>query len=232
MQPCPPALAPRRAARAHSRRGPGRPTEDLRVRERIVEAATGLFAEQGFSATSLRAIGREVGITPPSLLHYFPTKEALYAEVLTRVAQSFERWAGEREEEGGTCPEERIVSLVDSYLAWTRGHDAYARIILRELMDNVSRSTRAKRWFLGPIVRRCAERVREAQAAGALGPFDPELFVFQFVGSVAYVHVGAPTIRRILDRPGAHDPMEEFRVELLANVRAMLRGHRTAPEKS
>lgn len=68
-----------------ARRGRGRPrgaagTGD--TRERIVEAATELFAERGFHATPMTAIATASGLSQTGLLHHFASKEDLLAAVL------------------------------------------------------------------------------------------------------------------------------------------------------
>jgi AcrR family transcriptional regulator len=51
-------------------------------RERILEAARQVFAEEGLDGASLRAIALRAGYTPAALYFYFESKEDMYAEVL------------------------------------------------------------------------------------------------------------------------------------------------------
>ena len=52
---------------------------------RIKEVGLRLFAEQGYEATPLSAIAREVGIRTPSLYNHFISKEALFLTLVEEV---------------------------------------------------------------------------------------------------------------------------------------------------
>jgi len=52
------------------------------TRAAIVETATRLFAEKGFSATSTAEIAEGAGVTKSLVLYHFSTKEALWREVI------------------------------------------------------------------------------------------------------------------------------------------------------
>jgi AcrR family transcriptional regulator len=59
-----------------------RQQQALARREQIVEAALGLFAQQGFDGTSTKHIAQVVGVTEGLVFHYFPTKADLLTAVL------------------------------------------------------------------------------------------------------------------------------------------------------
>jgi len=68
----------------------GRPRADPRTstadpQEEILQAAAELFASEGYTATSTRAIAQAVGLRQASLFHYYPRKEAILAELLDRT---------------------------------------------------------------------------------------------------------------------------------------------------
>jgi AcrR family transcriptional regulator len=57
-------------------------------REEVLEAALALIAEHGVRGASMRALASELGISQPSLYHYFPSKNAMVAAIVEHSAQS------------------------------------------------------------------------------------------------------------------------------------------------
>ena len=64
-------------------------TDTKPTSERILDAAEDLFAEKGYTATSLGEVADRVGIRSPSLYNHFRNKEALYSAVLDRLLDEF-----------------------------------------------------------------------------------------------------------------------------------------------
>lgn len=60
----------------------GRYAKGEQRRERILAVALEVFTEGGFHASSTKEIARRVGVTEPTLFHYFGSKQALLAAVL------------------------------------------------------------------------------------------------------------------------------------------------------
>ncbi len=64
---------------AETRRRPGRPVGASDTREAILSSARELFARNGISKTSIRAIAAAAGVDSALVHHYFGTKEKLFA---------------------------------------------------------------------------------------------------------------------------------------------------------
>jgi AcrR family transcriptional regulator len=73
------------ASKAHTA-APDRPAG---TRDAILDAAERLFAERGFAGTSVRDIVRESQSSPPSLYHFFGSKENLLVELVADRYASF-----------------------------------------------------------------------------------------------------------------------------------------------
>lgn len=64
-----------------SKRAPGRPKDDLlaaRRQEEILEAATQVFATDGFQNTDLQEVADKLGVAKGTLYRYFPSKQELF----------------------------------------------------------------------------------------------------------------------------------------------------------
>jgi AcrR family transcriptional regulator len=91
------------------------------TRQTILRAATKLFIKEGWQNTTTRGIAQAAGIAAGTLFNYFPTKEALAAEI---VAEALGRAAGEfrahRIEENSL--EADLFSLIWTGLRGLRGY--------------------------------------------------------------------------------------------------------------
>jgi AcrR family transcriptional regulator len=55
----------------------------------IVQAATWLFAEQGFDGTTTLQISKEAGITEPVIYYHFKGKDELFTNIITSTFETF-----------------------------------------------------------------------------------------------------------------------------------------------
>lgn len=83
------------------------------VRQRIIEAALGAFAETGYRATTMKEIALRAEISQRGLVHHFPTKEDLLLEVLVMY----------EDESARLMPTEGLHRQIDGLLSVAR-HNA------------------------------------------------------------------------------------------------------------
>ena len=80
---------PSTASKISSRR---EPHEEPTTRERLIDAAIGLFAERGYAAVTVRDLARATGLTTGSIYGNFANKAILLVEAIeARLAQDLER---------------------------------------------------------------------------------------------------------------------------------------------
>ncbi len=87
----------------------------IETKDKILDAAERLFAENGYLATSLRRIMNEAGVNVAAVHYYFRSKESLLEAVLVRRAETANRERlellerCERAAEGDTLPLEQVI---------------------------------------------------------------------------------------------------------------------------
>ena len=74
--------------------------ENESVRHRLLAAATDLFTQKGYAATTVREIVGAAGVTKPVLYYYFRNKEGIYLELMreafSRLDELIAGTAGDR----------------------------------------------------------------------------------------------------------------------------------------
>jgi TetR/AcrR family transcriptional regulator len=95
--------------------------------ERILDAAEDLFAEKGYSATSLGDVADSVGIRSPSLYNHFRNKEALYNAVLERLLEAFGAPLSELRE--GPITRQRIYQWLETIVRLHHRRPNLARLM-------------------------------------------------------------------------------------------------------
>lgn len=101
---------------------------------RILVAAEEEFGRSGYEGTHLQEIASAVGISRPSLLYHYGTKEELYAAVVQRAFVALgNALSGAMGGEGAF--EVRFDRVVRRFLLHLEESPPFARLMLRELLD-------------------------------------------------------------------------------------------------
>jgi len=80
--------------------------------EQILMIAKTLFAQNGFDSVSMRDLAKAIGITPPALYHYFPTKQSLQVATLVAAHNRLPAASLDDLEVDGLQPEEKLYRFV------------------------------------------------------------------------------------------------------------------------
>lgn len=110
-------------------------------RDDIVAAAGRMFADQGYHGTSMRDLGRELGLLGSSLYSHIDSKEDLLVEVVDEGARLFLDSAERAMNVDGGAPE-RLSALVSGHVDVVLDNLDVVRTYLNEarMLDNSHRS--------------------------------------------------------------------------------------------
>jgi AcrR family transcriptional regulator len=199
-----------------------------RTRARILEAATELFAEKGYSDARLEDVASRVGVQRAALVYYFRDKRQLYEAVLREgTSDLLERF--ESIFAAADPPRERIEAMVHAWVDVITERPWLARLMLRE----VAGATASREPRFAPRGRRVLELteavLEEGRKSGAFQPVDA-LHLASAVGGTTVFFVSViPTIapRGSFD-PLSPDQLAKHRRELLSVARRLLGTERAA----
>jgi len=121
------------------------------TREKIMDAAEDLFAEQGYEAASLGDVADRVGIRQPSIFQHFPTKKDLYMAVMIRVMDPWLETIDMLADEILTIETARLMTR--RWVTYLAQHPNMARLINQAALNND--------WQLDFLVERWFQRSKE-----------------------------------------------------------------------
>src|SRR6202051_3262321 len=104
----------RKATKAVGRGGRPSRADALRLRQRILEAATELFLAGGYGSTTIEAVATRAGISKRTFYHRFDDKSVLFAAVVHEIIEQIRPPAGVPLIEGATLHEvlRRLAGMI------------------------------------------------------------------------------------------------------------------------
>jgi AcrR family transcriptional regulator len=123
-------------------------------RAQLLEVACRLFAQDGYTGASMEAIAEAAGVTKPVLYQHFPSKHALYADLLTielgRLEAAFED-AIEHAEDNAA----RLRQGFGAYVDFVAVHEDAFRVLFTSSLGREDafreRVARFREWITGRI---------------------------------------------------------------------------------
>lgn len=105
--------------------------------EDILALARAQMRQDGVAAPSFNAIARDLGLQPPSLYTYFPSKNAIYDALFRRGFAAFGRAMEERPDQDGPL-RDNLTSAIHTYMRFAQENpDLYQLMFQRPVPDFV-----------------------------------------------------------------------------------------------
>lgn len=179
-----------------------------------IAVATRRFAMDGFYGTSLSNLAKDAGVSKQALLHFFKTKEALYAATLTALAERMIQ-------DLIACLHADPTQWLSDYFT-TLCQNAFAdptdmRLVVHALLDS---DQNARKWPLRPYLDELI-RITSATSGGRAEEVSAQLtWVSQMIGMIQYHIISVPTVSGMYGADAATD----LQVEMVKRIEHAVHG--------
>jgi len=141
------------------------------AREAILKAAEEEFAERGFGGARAQSIATRAGVNKALPFYHFGSKAELYDEVVKRALGRLGEFMSDALV--APTPRERLASFVHRLFAYLADNPNWARLIVREVIDEQSRSREIASQYLKPLVDGGREVMARDMDSGMMRRVDP-----------------------------------------------------------
>ncbi|WP_063035987.1 TetR/AcrR family transcriptional regulator [Nocardia grenadensis] len=165
------------------------------TRSAVQTAAVRVFARHGYAASTIRDIAVEAGVGIGTIYRHYPTKDALYADLLDQALTGLVALTEELSGPGG--PVETVREFTGRYLAGLTADDGAAEFMIA-INQGVTAGTPGASIARLHAAHRSMQHafedlVRRGQAAGEFGHGDPAQLTtcyFAMLGGLTSIRVG------------------------------------------
>ncbi len=175
--------------------------------ERILAAAESLFAEHGFDAVSMSAIGAAAGVSKANVFHHFTSKNDLYLAVLRNACRAAAQHLDDLGKHEAPLTE-RLPQFARAHLENLLEHGQVARLLLRELLsDNPRQGQELAEKVYGEKFSRFVAILRTGQQAGELRTdIDPAMVATMLLGANVFFFESRDVLRHFPEVTFSQDP--------------------------
>ena len=183
------------------------------VRINVLREAEAQFSKSGFYGTSINNIAKGMGLTKQGILHYFPTKEKLYAAVLESAANSLTDDINTHKSRLNN-PKHVLETIFKNMVEAKGREQEIIVLLLRELLDNRERAIDSNRWFLKPYLDELISLAKAANLKDCHDDISAFVVIYELLGSIQYLLISEPTLTKLY----SDKQFEKFKKQHLSRV--------------
>ena len=168
------------------------------ARQRIIEAASAVFADEGFAGARVDEIARRAGVNKAMLYYHIGNKQALYTAVLTRNFDRVEEaLAGALATEGSTP--DRLVAIITGVAQALKANPDHPRIVLREFASGGTNLEAVVLERLMQIIGMVRSLLAEGVRNDEFRATDPVMTHLTLVGASLILNAAVPLRERVTE---------------------------------
>ncbi|MCK0120576.1 MAG: TetR family transcriptional regulator C-terminal domain-containing protein [Yoonia sp.] len=142
----------------------------------IMAAGLEVFSQFGFRGSTLDQVADAAGLSKPNLLYYFPSKDAIYSALLSRLLENWLEPLHQMDDNGD--PVEEILAYANRKLAMSRDFPRESRLFANEILQGAPRIKDVLAGELRELVEAKATVIEGWIADGKIRPVDPVHLIF------------------------------------------------------
>lgn len=183
--------------------------------DRIIETAIRLFAQHGYTGTSIRQITGEADVNLGAVTYHFGGKRALYGRALERcIGPLAEEVTGVAAGDGSALS--RLESAVGVFFDYLERRPELPQLMLQETVAGRVPPAGALALIRG-VLGALTGLIEEGQTGGEIGPGDARLMAVSVVSQPLHLTM----VARVVEGLEPHAP--ETRARLLEHARRFIR---------
>jgi AcrR family transcriptional regulator len=174
-------------------------SENLKTRQRLLEVAGAVFAEQGFKRATVREICKRADANVAAINYHFGDKQGLYSETLRYwVRESLAKYPPNLGVDESATPEQKLHAYVRSFFwrIFDEGRPSwYGKLMAREMIE----PTHALDICASETMRPISEILRAIirQLVPGIGEDDLRRCACSVVGQIVFYHHCRPAIDKV-----------------------------------
>jgi len=147
-----------------------------RNRANILEAALDVFSQHGFRGSTVDQVATAAGLSKPNLLYYYPSKEAIFTELLSKLLDDWLAPLHEIDPDGE--PMEEILGYVQRKLQMSQSMPRESRLFANEIVQGAPRMIDTLSTDLRALVDKTELIFQNWMEAGKIAPVHPRHLLF------------------------------------------------------